>query len=109
MSAERGHFDIHVRIERERLQDGMQFIVCIHLKNANIRKASYDSPEVLPLARPLKIGRPLMFEFSETLDCFAIKLRWNSDFDSYVKKHELSPFPIWLWRREKPALNALND
>jgi hypothetical protein len=57
MSAKRGDFDIHVWIKRERLQDGMQFIVCIHLENTNIRKASYDSPQVLPLARPLKICR----------------------------------------------------
>jgi hypothetical protein len=49
---------------------------------------------VLPLARPLKIGRPLMLKLSETLDRFAVNVRWNSDFDSYVKKHELSPFPI---------------
>jgi hypothetical protein len=94
MSAKRGDFDIHVWIKRERLQDGMQFIVCIHLENTNIRKASYDSPQVLPLARPLKICRALMLELSETLDRFAVNVRRNSDFDSYVKKHELSPFPI---------------
>lgn len=82
----------------------MQFIVCIHLENANICKASYDSPQVLSLARLLQVSRALMLELSESLDRFPVNVRGNSHFDSYVKKHELSPSPIERWQRAKSVV-----
>jgi hypothetical protein len=109
MSAERVDFDIHVRIERERLQDGMQFIVAVHLENTDVRKASYDAPQVPPLTRLLKIGRALMLKLSEPLDRLAINVRRNRDFDSYMKKHEISPFPISLWHDAKPVSTLRPD
>jgi hypothetical protein len=109
MLAECGDFNIHVRIERERLQDGMQFIVAGHLENTDIREAPHDAPEVLPLAGPLKIGGSLMLEVSEPLDRLAVNVRRNRNFDSYVKKHEISPFPIRLWHRAERALTLRPD
>jgi hypothetical protein len=109
MSAERGDFDAHVRIKRERLQDGMQLIVCIHLENTNIRKAPYNPPQVLPLARLLKVGRPLMLELSESLDRFAVDVGRNSDLDSHVKKHELSLLDLALALCNTGVKTAMTD
>ena len=77
----------------------MQLVVAGYLENTDIREASYDAPQMLPFTRPLKVGGPLMLEVSELLDRLAVNVRRNRDFDSYVKKHEIYPLPIWLRHR----------
>ena len=104
MSAKRNDFDIHVGVERKRIQDGMQFIVAFHLEDTDIRETSYDAPEMLPLACTLKIGRALMLKPSEPLDRLAVNVRRNRDFDSYVKKHAISPLLIEPRHCAKPVL-----
>jgi hypothetical protein len=91
MPAERDNFDGHVRIKRERLQQGMQFIVAVHVENTDIRELPHQAPQVFPFARPLKLGRALMLELSEPLDRLTVNVRGNCNFDSNVKEHEVSP------------------
>jgi hypothetical protein len=94
MSAKRGDFDIHVGIERKRLQYGMQLIVAVYLEDADIRELPDDAPEVLPLACPLKLCRSLVLELPEPLDRLSVNVRWNPDFHLDMKKHENVPFLI---------------
>jgi hypothetical protein len=88
MSAKRNDFDIHVRVERKRIQDGMQFIVAFYLEDADIRESPYDAPEVLPLACPLKLCRSLVLELPEPLDRLSVNMRWDPNFDLDMKEHE---------------------
>jgi hypothetical protein len=93
MSAKRNDFDIHVGVERKRIQDGMQFIVAFYLENADIRESPYDAPEVLPLACPLKLCRSLVLELPEPLDRLSVNMRWDPDFDLDMKEHENISLP----------------
>lgn len=60
MSAERSDLDIHIGVKRKRFQDGVQFIVAGYLKNADVREAAYDAPEMFPLSRSLEFRRALV-------------------------------------------------
>jgi len=52
MAAERGDFDFHVRIERQRLQDAMELLGAIDLEDADIRELPHDAPQ---MRRTMKI------------------------------------------------------
>jgi hypothetical protein len=88
MSAKRNDFDIHVGVERKRIQYGMQFIVAFYLEDADIRESPYDAPEVLPLPCPLKLCRSLVLELPKPLNRLSVDMRRNPDVDLDMKEHE---------------------
>jgi hypothetical protein len=92
VSAKRGDFDVHVGIERKRLQDGVQLIVAVYLKDADIRESTYNAPEMLPLPGCLKLCRPLVLELPKPLDRLSVNMRRNPDFDLDMKEHQNIPF-----------------
>jgi hypothetical protein len=91
MSAKRGDFDVHIGIERKRLQDGMQLIVAVYLEDADIRESPYNAPEMLPLPCPLKFCRTLVLELPKPLDRLSVNMCWNPDFDLNMEEHGYPP------------------
>jgi hypothetical protein len=69
----------------------MQLIIAVYLEDADIRESTYDTPEMLPLACPLKLRRPIVLEFPEPLDRLSVNRRRNSDFDLDMKEHVIIP------------------
>jgi hypothetical protein len=88
MSAEWRDLDVHIRVERKRFQDGVQFIVALHVEYAHIRKATDDAPEMLPFARRLEFRRALVLKLPQPIDGRSIQVIWNADFYLNVKEHE---------------------
>jgi hypothetical protein len=88
VSAKRGDFDVHVWIERKRLQDGVQLIVAVYLEDADIRESTYNAPEMLPLPGCLKRCRTLVLELPKPLHRLSVNMCRNPDFDLDMKEHQ---------------------
>jgi hypothetical protein len=87
MTAEGGDFNAHVRIERQRLQDGVQLVVAFDLEDAAVCKPTHNPPQVLPLTRALQLGRSLVLELAEPLNGLSINGRGDPDFNHDVEHH----------------------
>jgi hypothetical protein len=90
----------------------MQLIVAVYLEDADIRESPYDAPEVLPLARPLKLCRSLVLELPEPLDRLLVNMRWNPDFDPDMKEHEnisVLDQALQIWVRWSSTMCPVDD
>src|SRR5277367_4341634 len=91
MAAERGHLDLHERVERERTQDVVQLSRTIHVEDAEVGKFSHHPPQVKPLSLQLQLLRPLVLRDAKLPDLLRISPGRDMDLHIYLGQHTISP------------------
>jgi hypothetical protein len=73
-------------MERQRLEDLVEFAGALDPENADVGPLANDSPEMKPLALTLQVGGALVLQRAKALDFLRINSVGRPDFDEDVEQ-----------------------
>jgi hypothetical protein len=87
MVTQRRYLDLHKRVERERVEQVVEFGGALNVKDADVGVFSSNSPQMNPLAIHLEFFGPLVLLFAQLFQVLGIHIGRYADIDTNMKQH----------------------